>query len=81
MGDDNLEEAKKATHKAVTFDNEGEYRKALCYYDVAVRLLGKISTTDLSAVYARKIQECKSRIVTLTKLGTYNFILIIYTNT
>lgn len=65
----NVDEAKKTIIKAVTFDNEGEYRKALSHYNVAIRLLAKISTTSMFAIYLKKIEECKSRISFIKKLS------------
>ncbi|XP_011297210.1 calpain-7 [Fopius arisanus] len=63
MSDDNLESAKKAARKAVEFDNLEQYKKALCYYDVAARLLDKISPTSSPGQSTRsKASEYRERI-------------------
>ncbi|XP_034951724.1 calpain-7-like [Chelonus insularis] len=62
--DQNLENAKKAAFKAVQFDQEGQHRKALCWYNVVVRFLGKLSDAN----FTQKINEYNLRINTLKNL-------------
>lgn len=68
MGD-NLENAKKAARKAVEFDNGEQYKKALCYYDIAVRLLDKVSPTD--SPVRSKGNEYRERILSLQARGKF----------
>ncbi|XP_063972972.1 calpain-7-like [Diachasmimorpha longicaudata] len=60
----NLENAKKAARKAVDFDDSGQHKKALCYYDVAARLLEKISPRSSPAGFSvrTKVEEYRERI-------------------
>ncbi|KAK0174924.1 hypothetical protein PV327_010631 [Microctonus hyperodae] len=61
----NLEDAKNAARKAVYYDGEGKYKKALCWYDITARCLSKLSPNE---GFMLKANEYKERSETLQKL-------------
>lgn len=70
--DNNLEDAKNAARKAVYYDGEGQYKKALCWYDITARCLGKLSPNEK---FILKANEYKERSDTLQKLIGKNFVI------
>ncbi|XP_053595601.1 calpain-7 [Microplitis demolitor] len=60
--DQNLEDVKKAAIKAIQYDSEKQYQKALCWYEVAVRLLNKLNS---HTAFSPKLIEYQERIKAL----------------
>lgn len=67
--DQNLEDVKKAAIKAIQYDSEKQYQKALCWYEVAVRLLNKLNS---HTAFSPKLIEYQERIKALKTIGKHN---------
>ncbi|CAG5090831.1 Protein of unknown function [Cotesia congregata] len=64
--DPNFEDAKKAASKAIKYDSEKQFEKALCWYEVTIKFLHKLLThTNVSS----KLNEYQDRIKVLKALG------------
>ena len=70
MDKNNIEnEAKHAAERAVAYDSQKLYKQAICYYDIAARLLSKLD--HVSPLFNKAI-EYRQRTTTLQKLGKNN---------
>ncbi|XP_020286163.1 calpain-7-like [Pseudomyrmex gracilis] len=60
-----LEDALLAARMAVQFDGKGQFKPALYYYDLAVKLLARL---QLDGTYEEKLSEYRDRITTIQQL-------------
>lgn len=68
--DPNFEDAKKSASKAIEYDGEKQFEKALSWYEVTIKFLHKSLThTNVSS----KLSEYQDRIKVLKALGKYKF--------
>lgn len=61
-----LEDALLAARMAVQFDGKGQFKPALYYYDLAVKLLARL---QLDGTYEEKLSEYRDRITTIQQLS------------
>lgn len=61
-----LDDALLAARMAVQFDGKGQYKPALYYYDLAVKLLARLQLDD---TYEEKLSDYRDRISTIQQLS------------
>ncbi|XP_026826623.1 calpain-7 isoform X2 [Ooceraea biroi] len=60
-----LDEALLAARRAVQFDGNGQYKQALYYYDIAIKLLVRLQLDD---TYEQKLADYRERILAIQRL-------------
>lgn len=61
-----IEDALIAAHRAVQFDGNSQYKQALYYYNIAVKLLTRLQLDD---TYKQKLSDYRERILSIQRLG------------
>lgn len=68
-----LDDALIAARRAVQFDENGQYKQAQYYYNVAIKGLTQL---QLEATYERKLSEYRERVTLIQRLSKSHMLLL-----